>query len=84
MIWQDYAITLIIYAFVICTIPLVYQVFKKNGHVTLQTAIPTAIGNYALAWVWTTFPDPLWISFTSSILIGTMWLLISVGSWRNK
>ena len=82
--WQDFAITAIIYVFVICTIPLVHQVFKKNGYVTLQTAIPTTIGNYALAWVWLTFPDPLWVSFTSSILIGTLWLLISVGSWQNK
>ncbi len=82
--WQDIAITIIIYSFVVCTIPLVHQVLRKNARVTLKTAIPTTIGNYALAFVWLTFPEPLYISFTSSILVGTLWLLISIGSWRNK
>jgi len=82
--WQDYILTSIIYLFVICTIPLVIQVFRKGGYVTLQTAIPTSIGNYALAYLWITFPEPMWISFTSSVLVATLWLLISIGSWRNR
>ena len=82
--WQDYAITIVIYAFIICTIPLVHQIFKKKGFVTIKTALPTAIGNYVLAGIWLTFPEPLWISFTASSVIATMWLLITIGSWRNR
>ena len=82
--WQDYILTIVIYMFVICTAPLVHQIWKKNGYVTLRTAIPTSIGNYVLAILWLTFQEPLWLSFTSSILIATLWLLITIGSWKNR
>jgi len=81
--WQDYILTVVIYTFVICTIPLVHQVFKKGMILTQKTAMPTAIGNYILAVLWITFPEPMWISFTSSALIATLWLLISIGSYKN-
>jgi hypothetical protein len=82
MIWQDYAITLIIYMFVLVTIPQVIDILKKKTRLNLITAGPTAIGNYLLAFVFSTLG--LWISVTSSILIATLWLIIFFGSWRNK
>lgn len=82
MIWQDYAITAIIYMFVIVTIPLVLDVLKKKSRVNLVTAAPTAIGNYLLAVVFGSLG--LWISVSSSFLIATLWLIIFIGSWRNK
>jgi hypothetical protein len=82
MIWQDYAITLIIYMFVIVTIPQVIDVLKKKNCLNLITAGPTAIGNYLLAFVFSTLN--LWISVTSSLFIATLWLIIFIGSWKNK
>lgn len=82
MIWQDYAITLIIYMFVIVTIPLVIDVIKGRTRVNLLTAFPTAFGNYGLMIIFATLG--LWISVTSSALISTLWLLIFLFSWRNR
>ncbi len=81
MIWQDYAITLIIYMFVIVTIPQVIDVLKKKTRLNLLTAGPTAFGNYLMAVVFASLG--LWISVTSSLLIATLWLIIFIGSWRK-
>jgi len=81
MIWQDYAITLIIYMFVIVTIPQVIDVLKKKTKLNLLTAGPTALGNYLLAGVFASLG--LWISVTSSLLIATLWLIIFIGSCRK-
>ena len=81
MIWQDYAITLIIYMFVIVTIPQVIDVLKKRTRLNLLTAGPTAAGNYLLAVVFGSLG--LWISVTSSLLIATLWLIIFIGSYRK-
>ena len=82
MVWQDYAITLIIYMFVIVTIPQVIDVLKKKNRLNLITAGPTAVGNYLLAYVFSTLN--LWISVSSSFLIATLWLVIFIGSWKNR
>ena len=82
MIWQDYAITIIIYMFVVVTIPQVRDVLKKNTSLNLITAGPTAIGNYGMAYVFSTLG--LWVSVTSSLLIATLWLIIFFGSYNNK
>ena len=82
MVWQDYAITVIIYMFVIVTIPQVIDVLKKGTKLNLVTAGPTALGNYLLAYVFSTLG--LWIYVSSSILIATLWLLIFFGSWKNS
>ncbi len=47
MIWQDYAITAIVFMFVIVTIPQAIDVIKKKVTLNPLTAGPTAIGNYA-------------------------------------
>ena len=73
---------MIIYMFVIVTIPQTHDVIKKKQHLNLITAGPTALGNYGLAFVFSTLG--LWISVTSSILIATLWLIIFLGSWKNK
>jgi hypothetical protein len=82
MIWQDIAITLIIYMFVIVTIPQVRDVIRKKSSLNLITAGPTAIGNYGLGYIF--FTLDLWISMTSSLLIATLWLIIFIGSWKNN
>ena len=82
MMWQDYAITLIIYMFVIVTIPQVIDVVKKKTRLNLFTAGPTAFGNYLMAAVFATLG--LWLSVTSSLLIASLWLIIFIGSWRRK
>ena len=81
MIWQDYAITLIVFMFVIVTIPQVIDVLKRKVKLNLVTAGPTAIGNYLLAAVFATLG--LWISVTSTLLIATIWLIIFIGSCRK-
>ena len=81
MIWQDYAITIIIYMFVIVTIPQVIDVYKKKTKLNLITAGPTAIGNYMMAIIFSTLG--LWISVTSSLLIATLWLYLFIGSWKQ-
>ncbi len=82
MIWQDFAITLIIYMFVIVTIPQVIDVLKKKTRLNPLTAGPTAFGNYLMAIVFATLG--LWISATSSLFIASLWLIIFIGSWRRK
>jgi len=81
IMWQDYAITLIIYMFVIVTIPQVIDVLKKKTRLNLLTAGPTAFGNYLMAAVFASLG--LWISVTSSLLIATLWLIIFIGSWKK-
>ena len=82
MIWQDIAITIIIYMFVVVTIPQTRDVIKKKQCLNLITAGPTALGNYGLAFVFSTLG--LWVSVTSSVFIATLWLIIFLGSWNNK
>ncbi|MEA3457556.1 MAG: hypothetical protein U9R21_02640 [Candidatus Thermoplasmatota archaeon] len=82
MIWQDYAITLIIYMFVVVTIPQAIDVSKKKVRLNLLTAGPTAFGNYLMAIVFGSLG--LWISVTSALLIATLWLIIFIGSWRQR
>ena len=82
MMWQDFAITLIIYMFVIVTIPQVIDVLKKKTRLNPLTAGPTAFGNYLMAIVFATLG--LWISVTSSLLIASLWLVIFIGSLRIK
>ena len=84
MMWQDYVIMFCIYGFVVTGFPLMLQVLRKGVSVTLYTAIPASVFNYIIGFTWLTFPDPLYISFTSSMCIATIWLVISVGSWRNR
>jgi hypothetical protein len=48
------------------------------------TGIPTTIGNFVLAGIWLTFPEPLYISFVSSTTMGFLWLLVVYGSWKNN
>jgi len=81
MIWQDYAITLVIYMFVIVTIPQIIDVLKKKTRLNLLTTNPTVFGNYQLLVVFASLG--LWISVTSSLLIATFWLIIFIGSWRK-
>jgi uncharacterized PurR-regulated membrane protein YhhQ (DUF165 family) len=81
MVWQDYAITLIIYLFVIVTIPQVIDVLKRKTKLNLLTAGSTAFGNYLMGVVFATLG--LWISVTSSLLIASLWLIIFIGSWRK-
>lgn len=80
--WQDYAVTSVVYMFVVVTIPLVRDVIKRGVVVNLWTALPTSFGNYSLAVIFGTLG--LWISTTSATLIATMWLIIFIFSWRNK
>jgi len=82
--WQDYVVTSVIWTFVLFTIPMVKQVFKEGVVLTPVTTVPTAVGNYILMVVWITFPEPMWISFFSSFSIATLWLLMAIGSRRNK
>ena len=81
MVWQDYAITSIVFMFVIVTIPQTIDVLKKRVKLNPFTAGPTAIGNYLLAAVFATLD--LWISVTSALLIATIWLIIFIGSYRK-
>ena len=82
MIWQDYAITIIVYLFVAVTIPQLRDIIKRKSSLNIFTAGATSIGNFGLAYVF--FTLDLWLSVTSSILIATLWLLLFIFSMRNK
>ena len=82
MIWQDYAITIIVYMFVAVTIPQLIDVIKGRTSLNLFTAGATSIGNYGLAYIF--FTLDLWLSVTSAILIATLWMLLFLFSMRNK
>ena len=82
MIWQDYAITIIVYMFVAVTIPQLNDVIKRRTSLNLFTAGATSLGNYGLAYVFYTLD--LWLSVTSALLIASLWLLLFLFSMRNK
>ena len=81
--WQDYIIAAVTWLFVIFTIPLVKQVFKEKMMLTSITTLPTSFGNYILMIIWLTFPEPMWVSFFSSLCIATLWLMMAIGSRKN-
>ena len=82
MIWQDYAISLIVYMFVAVTIPQVIDVVKGRSSLNLLTAGPTSLGNYGLAYIF--FTLGLWLSVVSALLIASLWLVLFVFSFRNN
>lgn len=82
MIWQDYAITTIVFMFVFVTIPQVIDVVKGRTSLNLLTACPTTIGNYGLAYIF--FTLELWLSVISALLIATLWLILFLFSFRNN
>jgi len=82
MIWQDYAITAIVYMFVLVTIPQVIDVVKGKSSLNLITAGPTALGNYGLAYVF--FSLGLVLSVLSALLIATLWLILFIFSIKNQ
>ena len=82
MIWQDYAITTIVFMFVFVTIPQVIDVVKGRSSLNLLTAGPTSLGNYGLAYIFSTLE--LWLSVISAILIATLWLTLFIFSIRNS
>ena len=82
MIWQDYAITIIVYMFVAVTIPQLIDVIKRRTSLNLFTAGATSLGNYGLVCVFYTLD--LWLSVTSALLIASLWLLLFLFSMRNK
>jgi hypothetical protein len=82
MIWQDYAVTIIVYIFVIVTIPQLIDVIKGKTSLNLLTAGATAFGNYCLGFIFLTLN--LWLSVSSAFFIATLWLLIFIFSIRNK
>ena len=81
MIWQDYAITIVVYMFVIVTIPQLIDVIKGRTSLNLFTAGATSLGNYGFAYVF--FTLDLCLSVTSACLIATIWLLLFLFSMRN-
>jgi len=82
MIWQDYAITAIVFMFVVVTVPQVIDVVKGRSSLNLLTAGPTSLGNYGLAYIFLTLG--LWLSVISAILIATLWLILFIFSIRNN
>jgi hypothetical protein len=82
MIWQDFVITVIVYMFVIVTIPQLIDVIKGKSTLNILTTLATSIGNYGLAYIFVTLN--LWLSVTSAFLIATLWLFLFIFSMRNN
>lgn len=81
MLWQDYAVTIIVYMFVLVTIPQLKDVIKGKTSLNLITTGATTIGNYCLGFVF--FTLNLWLSVTSAFLIASLWFLIFIFSIKN-
>ena len=81
--WQDYLLTFVIFMFAWCMIPQVKDVLKKKVVLNLWSAGITALGNYVCAIIWILLPTPLWVSVIASVSVGTIWLVLFVGSIRN-
>jgi small-conductance mechanosensitive channel len=81
MLWQDYAVTIIVYMFVLVTIPQLKDVIKGKTSLNLITAGATTIGNYCLGFVF--FTLNLWLSVTSAFFIASLWFLIFIFSIKN-
>jgi hypothetical protein len=82
MVWQDYAITIIVYIFLVVTLPQLIDVIKGKTTLNLFTCCATALGNYGMSYVF--FTLDLWLSATSAFLGGSIWLLMFLFSIRNR
>jgi glucose uptake protein GlcU len=82
--WQDYAVSIILWTFIFGTIPLVLHTLSGKTYSPQTTNIPTALGNYALGCIWLTFPEPLYVSFVTNIIVGVLWTLIAIGSYKYQ
>lgn len=81
IIWQDYAITIIVYIFVLFTIPQLIDVIKNKTTLNIFTSLATSLGNYCLSYIF--FTLNLWLSVISAKLIASIWLLLFIFSIRN-
>jgi len=80
--WQDVVIGVISVLFGFILIPQLRDVWRGKTILNVYTAGFTTVGLYILAVTFSTMG--YWVSVTSEIISGTVWLLLLVLSIRNK
>jgi hypothetical protein len=78
MLWQDYVLTAGSLVFSIALVPAVLAKDKPP----LSTSVPTFFFLYLFAFVYSTLS--LWISMCTTILTGTLWLILALQKYREK
>ncbi|MBW3019616.1 hypothetical protein KY329_05535 [Candidatus Woesearchaeota archaeon] len=75
MIWQDYVVSISMFAFAYALIPQVIKGFKvKKPLITLQTAVI----NWAVAWIlaFSFFTLGLVLTTIMNLIVGTLWAVL--------
>ena len=80
--WQDIVIAIVSILFGFILIPQLRDVWHGKTTLNIYTAGFTTVGLYILAATFSTMG--YWVSVTSEIISGTVWLLLLVLSIRNK
>lgn len=80
--WQDIVIGVVSVLFGFILLPQLKDVWHGKTILNIYTAGFTTIGLYVLAITFSTMG--YWVSVTSEIISGTVWLLLFVLSIRNK
>jgi len=80
--WQDIVIGIVSVLFGFILLPQLKDVWHGKTILNIYTAGFTTIGLYVLAITFSTMG--YWVSVTSEIISGTVWLLLFVLSIRNK
>jgi len=73
--WQDAVISTIVIILAAAMVPQVYHGFKfKQGPISHASSVPTFLGLFCLAGVYTTLD--LWLSSLFAFLTGILWLIL--------
>ena len=80
--WQDVVIGVVSVLFGFILLPQLRDVWHGKTILNIYTAGFTTVGLYILAFTFSTMG--YWVSVTSEIISGTVWLLLFVLSIRNK
>jgi len=80
--WQDVVIGVVSVLFGFILLPQLRDVWHGKTILNIYTAGFTTVGLYILAFTFSTMG--YWVSVTSEIISGTVWLLLFVLSIKNK
>jgi len=83
MIWQDFAMMIILTGFAYALVPQVIQGFKnKESVINIQTSILNSIGLFTLSWILTTLG--LYYSAGVNIIAASLWLTLLIQRFIYK
>ena len=81
MIWQDYVIAIVSFAFGFMILPQIIDSFRGKSYINLITSILTVSGLIVMGFTFATMS--MWISATANISTCMMWTILMILSLKN-